>query len=325
MIAVWSMTVLYGMVTGKRGSTPGANRHLVAALVVVLIALPLFYLYDAGWLPGRSKTMTAPLVPPPRSGTGEVFAAQERLVQRELDAIAPGERGSPHLYFVAYGPYGAQKVFLREARYAETLFDNRFGTLGRSLILANDGSALDELPWATTENLERALNRLGKQMIAGQDIVFLYLTSHGSTDGDLAAQLDDKLQLPQLTPENLAHLLDESGIVWRVIVVSSCYSGNFIPALKNEHTLVITAASADRASFGCTDDADFTYFGRALLEQALNRTDSFVDAFAMARIAIDKRETQEHQEHSEPQISSNPAIEARLAQWQKSLQRGGNP
>ena len=36
-------------------------------------------------------------------------------------------------------------------------------------------------------------------------------------------------------------------------------------------------------SFGCGNDADFTYFGKACFDEALRRTDSFSDAFEMAR------------------------------------------
>ena len=33
-------------------------------------------------------------------------------------------------------------------------------------------------------------------------------------------------------------------------VISSCYSGGFITALKDERTLIMTASRADRVSFG---------------------------------------------------------------------------
>ena len=43
-----------------------------------------------------------------------------------------------------------------------------------------------------------------------------------------------------IAPETLRHALDEAGIQRRVVVVSACYSGGFVPALQDEHTLVIT-------------------------------------------------------------------------------------
>ena len=71
------------------------------------------------------------------------------------------------------------------------------------------------------------------------------------------------MNLRQIDPFWLKSALDKSGIRWRVIVVSACYSGTFINALKDPYTMIITASKADKASFGCTDDADMTYFGRA--------------------------------------------------------------
>jgi len=38
-------------------------------------------------------------------------------------------------------------------------------------------------------------------------------------------------------------------------VISACYSGSFVDKLRNDHTLVITAARADRS---------ITYEGRAM-------------------------------------------------------------
>ena len=51
-----------------------------------------------------------------------------------------------------------------------------------------------------------------------------------------------------LAPERLAALLDELGIKKRVLILSACYSGVFIPVLANENTAMFTAASSDRTS-----------------------------------------------------------------------------
>ena len=69
-----------------------------------------------------------------------------------------------------------------------------------------------------------------------------------------------------------APALDEAGIQRRVVVVSACYSGGFVPALADARTLVITAARHDRPSFGCGVSSRITYFGEAFLAGALNLT-----------------------------------------------------
>ena len=100
-----------------------------------------------------------------------------------------------------------------------------------------------------------------------EDILFLFLTSHGRPrpvlDRVLPAPLAD------LTPAELRKMLDDAGIRNRVIVVSSCYSGSFVEALRDDDSLVITASAKDRNSFGCSNEADFTYFGKAFFDEAL--------------------------------------------------------
>jgi hypothetical protein len=64
-------------------------------------------------------------------------------------------------------------------------------------------------------------------------------------------------------------MLDQTGVQHKVVIISACYSGVFIPRLANSDTLVITAADAGHASFGCEDNkAQWTYFGDALFNIA---------------------------------------------------------
>jgi hypothetical protein len=104
-----------------------------------------------------------------------------------------------------------------------------------------------------------------------------------------------------VTAENLSSALRDSGIKWRVIVISACYAGAFIEALKDEHTAIIAAADADRTSFGCSDDRALTYFGEAFYRDALPGADSLRQAFGRASLEISKREQQEDVTPSKPQ------------------------
>src|SRR5262249_40186406 len=155
----------------------------------------------------------------------------------------------------------------REVLAVRQLFDERFGTRRRSLALVNHRSTVNDTPLATPDNLEQVLQHLGKLLNAKRDIVFLYLSSHGEV-GSLTIQLPGS-GVGQLTPEQLRTMLDSSDIKNRVVVVSACHSGSFIPALATPTTLVITASRADRTSFGCGDKRWWTYFGDAYFNQAL--------------------------------------------------------
>jgi hypothetical protein len=116
---------------------------------------------------------------------------------------------------------------------------------------------------------------------------------------------------------------------WKVIIVNACYSGGFVDALRDDSTMVMTSARADRTSFGCGADSDITYFGKAFLDDALNKTTSLREAFDLARASVDEWESAgaDHSEgkaieHSEPQIASSRSIEAKLSNWQGVLRAG---
>jgi hypothetical protein len=76
---------------------------------------------------------------------------------------------------------------------------------------------------------------------------------------------------------------------------------------------VITAARADRSSFGCADDRDLTYFGEAFFRDALPDATSLRDAFEKAKAWIAKREQEEGVEASLPQAYFGEQLEKQLA------------
>ena len=68
-----------------------------------------------------------------------------------------------------------------------------------------------------------------------------------------------------------------------MIVVSACYSGIYTDALADDYTLVMTASNSTQPSFGCSNMANFTYFGEAYFKNQLQQHTSFVDAFYQAK------------------------------------------
>jgi hypothetical protein len=226
------------------------------------------------------------------------------------------------LYFVGFAGYGSQDVFMNEVRVASSLFDQHFDTVGRSLALINNRQTIDSLPLANVSNLQLVLNGLAERMDKDEDILFLFLTSHGNKNR-LATNFWP-LQHNDLEADDLRTVLDEAGIGWRVIVVSACYSGSFIDELRSDRTLVITASREDRNSFGCSDAAEMTYFGRALIDQALRSTRSFETAYDLAAENIASQEKAEGLTPSEPQISVGAEIPAKLAELTDRLEQLGD-
>ena len=96
-------------------------------------------------------------------------------------------------------------------------------------------------------------------------------------------------------------------------MVSACYAGGFIDALRDDHTIVLAAAAPDRTSFGCADDRDLTYFGEAFYRDALPKAASLRAAFDAARQEIAKREKSEGVLASEPQAFYGADLEKKLA------------
>lgn len=227
---------------------------------------------------------------------------QAHLLDQALNGLHAQRPNVPDLYFVGFAGYGWQDVFMKEVNTVRALFDTRFDTRGRSLALINNDKTLQSTPIASTTALQSVLARVGTLLDPEEDALFLFVTSHGSTQPAYLSVDQDGLDLTQLTPERLKAALAATPIKWKVIVVSACYSGGFIPMLRDDHTLLITASSADRNSFGCDDRNDMTDFGRAYFKEALNSTRSFTAAFEMAKKRLAAREKAEGLTPSQPQM-----------------------
>jgi hypothetical protein len=150
---------------------------------------------------------------------------------------------APVGFFVGFAGFGDQKVFAEEIEFAAQRFARRYGTAERTLLLINDRRSLDAHPLASATALSYALKGVASKMDLDRDILFLALSSHGSED-PLLSVTNGTLPLQDLSGATLAEALSESGIKWKVIVISACHAGAFIEPLKDEHTILITAAAA---------------------------------------------------------------------------------
>ena len=251
----------------------------------------------------------------------QVLYAQPRLLRRALAALTPRVAGRPNLYLVTFAGDGSEDVFRNEAEYAARLFAQRFGATAHTLVLENNPASLDTHPLASWSNLELALDGLDKLMHPDQDILMLYATSHGDEAHDLLVDMDP-LPLDQIGAADLAGILAEHRFRWKVVVVNACYSGGFIPPLQGPGTLVLTAARSDRSSFGCGNDSDITYFGKAWLVDGLNHSADFVTAFQQARSEIAGWEKRDGLTPSQPQIAIGSGITGQLARWRQGFQAG---
>ncbi len=242
---------------------------------------------------------------------------QPRLLQQALDRIDPSIPGKSDWYFMGVAGFSDQNVFRSEINKVRELFDVRFGTSGHSLALINNNYTWLDEPIATKTSILRGLKTIGQQMNADEDVLFLTLSSHG--DENVIQLANPPLAMDNLDATWLREVLDASGIRWRVIVVSACYSGSFIDELASPTTVIITASAADKMSFGCTNSAEMTYFGQAFFAESLRENTSFSDAFKDAAYRVQERELYMGFEPSEPQMVIGSLMETALPAFEQVL------
>ncbi|MDE0422047.1 MAG: hypothetical protein OXK76_14330 [Gammaproteobacteria bacterium] len=274
------------------------DMNLARRTCVALLALTAF----AGLVACRGPAVPVVTTPPPKRpplDVESVYYNQPRLVQAALDEVLVSQDGVPETYFVGFASHSREDVFENEVKHIETLFRERLGAEGRTVMLINGRDTMDELPLANGPNLETVLNGVAQKM-GSEDVLFLHMTSHGPKDHKFSV-LFESMRLNDLSAKRLGEIVNGAGLPWRVVVVSACFSGGYIEDLKSPRAMVITAASADRTSFGCENGREFTYFGEAYYRDSLTDGD-YRAAFERAVPLVREREESRGFKHSDPQI-----------------------
>lgn len=250
-------------------------------------------------------------LPPQR--VAELRAAQAQRVDAALKEVQAEPTTMPRMFFVGFAGDGNQKVFAEEISLVAKRVDERYGTARRQVLLVNDQRDLDAHPFATSASLERVLKGIGGLMNRERDVLFLALSSHGTPDGDVVVSNPDLFSYA-MSSRAVERMLAEAGIRHRVIVVSACFSGHFVKPLRSDDSIVITAAAKNRASFGCSDERDLTYFGEAFFREAWGKHATLRDTFEAARRIIAVREKLEGiAPASRPRAHFGKALEHKLA------------
>ena len=310
LLFLWQ-TVALLWIFSRKLNTPWWERILILIGAVALLTI---------WQKNVADQPIFKVLPSEPILEESAFYAQPQLLSTALNAVKTNNIGQTDWYFMGVAGFAGQDVFRSEINEARQLFDVRFNTQGHSLSLVNNTHSWNEQPVATKTSIEQGLKRIGQQMNADEDVLFMLLSSHGNND---ILQLDNPpLALESIDPHWLRQALDESGIRWRVIVISACYSGSFIDELASPTTVIITASAADKSSFGCSNEADLTYFGRAFFAESLRNNSSFEAAFLEAKKSLAQRESAMGFEPSEPQMIVGSLMKTALPAFEQSLFRG---
>jgi len=239
-------------------------------------------------------------------------------VRAQLERLKPQRPGVIDVYAVIVGADGEEDVFRKEVASVREALDTRLDTSGRSVTLVNHRSSPQ--PEATLKSLEHVLNQVAVRMDRDEDVLFLHLTTHGSSNHVLLFRHPSG-ELYGLTPKHLQGLLAKAQIRNRVILISACYSGGFIAPLANPDTLIITAAELNRKSYGCGNDSEITDFSRAYYLKALRQTRYLPAAARIAQQIIHGEESATKREHSYPRMQLGVSMEERLRALEQRLAR----
>jgi hypothetical protein len=279
----------------------------IVAAIALSFLLPLMVMAQSAsqTSPGQADTASCADAKPYLSIRGAaIWDAQPVLISKCLALIPARAADHPNIYTVAISPHGTQNLFSREARLAlQRLGVNYGGTAQRGVLLSNAPVDYTLVPLATTDNMAQVLSAIGGRTQASpDDILIVYLVSHGSPDAALQSALPGNIPVIAVSADTLADALERSNIRRRVIIISACFSGSWIPRLANDDTIIMTAASAYRTSFGCAEDRPLTYFGDAFLNGPFSRGASLAESFEGARKTVTKWEQDEKLLNSEPQF-----------------------
>ena len=268
---------------------PPRLRALRAILGGALLSLPLWVgplggPFEGWW--AASDATDESEYPSPASEP--VLAVQSQLLDDALNDLEDGRPGITDLYFVGFAPDARHEGFRAELESAQHVLDERFGTQGRSLLLLNNRATVTSIPYATLTNLRHALQEIGGAIDVDEDLVMVYLTG-GSTDEHALAAEHPPLDLVDITPDAVKQLLDNAGIRYRIVVVSSCATSGWFDALQDNDTAILTYAPNDAKAPGCEGAEKASPLAEALFDRALRTADNLSVALARATTDLGPR------------------------------------
>lgn len=253
-----------------------------------------------------------------RADRARIDEIQPSLLQADLARLAPRAPGATNVYAIGVAGYADQDVFIREVDGGLASLAAVLPIKDRAVRLINHRATEESVAAASRANLAAAIRGVGSAMDKNEDVLVLFMTSHGTRKSFV-------LQFPgrndELTPRELAALLDGEKIRNRVVIISACYSGIFVKPLVNANTIVLTAADARNTSFGCSTEREWTYFGDALFAQSLRPGLDFKAAFDRARFLIDGWEAMDRAPPSHPQGHFGAALVKKLEPVLNSMSR----
>lgn len=231
-----------------------------------------------------------------------ILDSQNALLKKQKNEVLTSDPDKTNLFFVGISADYNQPEMYKETIAAKALFDDKYGTQGRSVLLINHNDTVEEIPIASQRNIGKVFKNVGSKMNKEEDVLFVYLTAHGYWGGQFMINFGPEKNTV-LNNKRLKHYLDKSGAKWKVIVINSCYSGGFIDDLIDPYTLVITSTSDERLAYYNKEPWNYSYFGQSFFAEELSPEKPIEEAFELAKVAISRLESNiKKGEESQPQF-----------------------
>jgi hypothetical protein len=236
--------------------------------------------------------------------------AQPALLEAEVRKLLPERKGTADIYAIGVAGWSEQDVFVKELNGGLNALAGALGMDRGAIRLVNRADTTETLPIANRTNFAAAVHDIAGIMNRDEDVLLIFITSHGGPSG-VGLRLSDAFAV-KLGPDHVAAVLHREGIKNRVVIVSACYSGVFVKPLATADSIVLTAADDNSASFGCSNERDWTYFGDALFNQNLGPGVSLEEAFENAKVKIAQWEVRDGAPPSNPQAYFGAALFEKL-------------
>jgi len=208
---------------------------------------------------------------------------------------------------IAVNPAARWQVVLAAGDDAQPVFDNATRALSQRLVAAGvsaasirrfSASAAEMGPAVEPALLDVLLRRIGGLAVRPGDRCLIFLTSHGERGAGVWLARSNTA----LSPDELAQALSRGcAAVPTVVVVSACYSGNFVVGkMAKPNRIILTAARNDRPSFGCQAHRVYNFFDECLLG-ALSKSPTWRVVAGASKECVRRMERALGEQPSEPQ------------------------
>ncbi|MFM9880699.1 MAG: C13 family peptidase [Burkholderiaceae bacterium] len=204
------------------------------------------------------------------SPQASVFERSNVLLAQQIEQLRLGDPAAPVLAVFAMHSEsmafeGDAELTLRTARqYQPGVRVLRLGN-GWSKPGSKSRPPVLDYPFATRESMALALSAIAEHSRPETPVTLMF-TSHGN-QGVLGVKLGSR-DYPPVSASDLSTWLAGLGQRPTLVLLSACYSGSLIDAVSGPQRLVLTAASAERSSFGCNFSSRNTFFIEELLGPA---------------------------------------------------------